>query len=133
MRRLGSRTSSIPSIQIDEAVHIYVVRLDFVDDRFYEFKASSPYAHKFGKKRGILNRDKIYHFIVSTGSSKSGYLGEASIDFADFVAETEPLTVTLPLKFANSGVVLHASLILTSRCNQYFSGFNTTSSICSQN
>ena len=44
------------------------------------------------------------------GTSKSGYLGEASIDFADFVAETEPLTVTLPLKFANSGVVLHVSL-----------------------
>ena len=47
------------------------------------------------------------------GSSKSGYLGEASIDFADFVAETEPLIVTLPLKFANSGVVLHVSLSIT--------------------
>lgn len=43
------------------------------------------------------------------GSSKAGYLGEASIDFADIVAETEPLTVILPLKFANSGVVLHVS------------------------
>lgn len=67
------------------------------------------------------------------GSSKSGYQGEASIDFADFVAETEPLTVTLPLKFANSGVVLHVSLILTFRYNQYFSGFNTSSSVSSQN
>ncbi|KAH0978941.1 hypothetical protein GBA52_006118 [Prunus armeniaca] len=59
-------------------------------------------------KTGKL-KEKIYHFIVSTGSSKAGYLGEASIDFADIVAETEPLTVILPLKFANSGVVLHVS------------------------
>ncbi|TXG70896.1 hypothetical protein EZV62_005831 [Acer yangbiense] len=55
-------------------------------------------------------KEKIYHFIVSTGSSKSGSLGEASIDFADFAAETEPLTVTLPLKFANSGAILHVTI-----------------------
>ncbi|KAG4397913.1 hypothetical protein GLYMA_10G236100v4 [Glycine max] len=54
--------------------------------------------------------EKIYHFIVSTGSSKSGFLGEASIDFADFVAETEPMTISLPLKFANSGIVLHVTI-----------------------
>ncbi|PNY10545.1 ATP binding protein [Trifolium pratense] len=60
-------------------------------------------------KSGILH-EKIYHFIVATGSSKSGYLGEASIDFADFLAETEPITVSLPLKFANSGVVLHVTI-----------------------
>ncbi|TKY51291.1 spindle pole body protein pcp [Spatholobus suberectus] len=54
--------------------------------------------------------EKIYHFIVSTGSSKSGFLGEASIDFADFVAETEPITISLPLKFANSGIVLHVTI-----------------------
>lgn len=60
-------------------------------------------------KTGKIN-EKIYHFIVSTGSSKSGYLGEASIDFSDFVAETEPLTISLPLKFANSGAVLHVTI-----------------------
>lgn len=60
-------------------------------------------------KSGILH-EKIYHFIVATGSSKSGYLGEASIDFADFLTETEPITVSLPLKFANSGVVLHVTI-----------------------
>ncbi|KAK8467492.1 hypothetical protein PHAVU_007G069700 [Phaseolus vulgaris] len=54
--------------------------------------------------------EKIYHFIVSTGSSKSGFLGEASIDFADFVAEIEPMTISLPLKFANSGIVLHVTI-----------------------
>ncbi|CAJ1977067.1 unnamed protein product [Sphenostylis stenocarpa] len=54
--------------------------------------------------------EKIYHFIVSTGSSKSGFLGEASIDLADFVAEIEPMTISLPLKFANSGIVLHVTI-----------------------
>ncbi|KAG7011499.1 hypothetical protein SDJN02_26405, partial [Cucurbita argyrosperma subsp. argyrosperma] len=57
-------------------------------------------------KTGKIN-EKIYHFVVSTGSSKSGFVGEASIDFADFEAETEPMTVSLPLKFANSGAILH--------------------------
>ncbi|KAF2315626.1 hypothetical protein GH714_040140 [Hevea brasiliensis] len=60
-------------------------------------------------KTGKLN-EKIFHFIVSSGSSKSGYLGEASIDFADFAEGTEPLTVSLPLKFANSGAVLHVTV-----------------------
>lgn len=60
-------------------------------------------------KSGKLH-EKIYHFVVSTGSSKSGYLGEASVDFADFIAETEPLTVSLPLKFANSGAILHVTI-----------------------
>ncbi|XWS50528.1 hypothetical protein CRYUN_Cryun12cG0094500 [Craigia yunnanensis] len=57
-------------------------------------------------KTGKLSA-KIYHFVVSNGSSKAGFLGEASIDFADFAAETEPVTVFLPLKFANSGAILH--------------------------
>ncbi|XP_017440438.2 uncharacterized protein LOC108346027 isoform X2 [Vigna angularis] len=60
-------------------------------------------------KSGKL-QEKIYHFVVSTGSSKSGFLGESSIDFADFAAETEPLTVSLPLKFANSGAILHVTI-----------------------
>ncbi|CAF2138091.1 BnaA02g10990D [Brassica napus] len=60
-------------------------------------------------KSGIV-REKIYHFVVATGSSKSGFLGEASIDFADFLTESEPLTVSLPLKFANSGAVLNITI-----------------------
>lgn len=47
--------------------------------------------------------------MVFQGSSKSGFLGEASIDFADFLTEAEPLTVSLPLKFANSGAVLNVN------------------------
>ncbi|XP_019449842.1 PREDICTED: myosin-11-like [Lupinus angustifolius] len=60
-------------------------------------------------KSGKL-KEKIYHFAVSTGSSKSGFLGEASLDLADFAAQIEPLTVSLPLKFANSGVTLHVMI-----------------------
>ncbi|XP_021301151.1 unconventional myosin-XVIIIa isoform X2 [Herrania umbratica] len=60
-------------------------------------------------KTGKLS-EKIYHFVVSTGSSKAGFLGEASIDFADFAVETEPITVSLPLKFANSGAILHVTI-----------------------
>ncbi|CAL9243221.1 unnamed protein product [Arabidopsis halleri] len=60
-------------------------------------------------KTGIV-REKIYHFVVATGSSKSGFLGEASIDFADFLTEADPLTVSLPLKFANSGAVLNVTI-----------------------
>ncbi|KAL4029436.1 hypothetical protein IC575_007647 [Cucumis melo] len=60
-------------------------------------------------KTGKIN-EKIYHFVVATGSSKSGFVGEASIDFADFEAETEPMTVSLPLKFANSGAILHVTI-----------------------
>ncbi|KAM7274219.1 hypothetical protein ACFE04_028883 [Oxalis oulophora] len=60
-------------------------------------------------KSGKFN-EKIYHFLVSTGSSKSGFLGEASVDFADFAEEIELLTISLPLKFANSGAVLHVTI-----------------------
>lgn len=47
--------------------------------------------------------------VLFQGSSKSGYLGEASIDFTDFATEAKPSTVSLPLKFANSGAVLHVT------------------------
>ncbi|CAN1267432.1 Laminin subunit alpha-2 [Linum perenne] len=57
-------------------------------------------------KTGNLH-EKIYHFIVASGSAKKDYLGESSIDFADFAEEVEPVTISLPLKFANSGAVLH--------------------------
>ncbi|KAE8733929.1 Myosin heavy chain-related protein, putative isoform 2 [Hibiscus syriacus] len=60
-------------------------------------------------KTGKLG-ENIYHFVVSNGSSKAGFLGEASIDFADFATEIEPVTVSLPLKFANSGAILHVTI-----------------------
>ncbi|CAN1267430.1 hypothetical protein LINPERPRIM_LOCUS12822 [Linum perenne] len=60
-------------------------------------------------KTGNLH-EKIYHFIVASGSAKKDYLGESSIDFADFAEEVEPVTISLPLKFANSGAVLHITI-----------------------
>ncbi|KAL3524269.1 hypothetical protein ACH5RR_017103 [Cinchona calisaya] len=57
---------------------------------------------KTGKFRG-----KIYHFIVSTGSSKAGVLGEVSVDFVDFLGATNPVMLSVPLKATNSGAILH--------------------------
>ncbi|CAK9159766.1 unnamed protein product [Ilex paraguariensis] len=54
-------------------------------------------------------KQKIYHFIVSTGSSKSGFLGEVSLDFADYAEEIKPLIVSLPLEASNSSAILHIS------------------------
>ncbi|KAF4353633.1 hypothetical protein CsatB_002902 [Cannabis sativa] len=72
----------------------------------WENPVFEPVKLTMDSKTGKIN-EKLYHFIVSTGTSKSGYLGEASIDFSDFATETEPLTVSMPLKFANSGAILH--------------------------
>lgn len=55
-------------------------------------------------------KENIYYFIVSTGSSKSGFLGEISLDFADYAEATQPLLVSLPLNFSNSGVILHIGI-----------------------
>ncbi|RVX09106.1 hypothetical protein CK203_013846 [Vitis vinifera] len=60
-------------------------------------------------KSGKIN-DRIYHFIVSKGSSKAGLVGEVSIDFADYAEATKPSSVSLPLKNSNSGAVLHVSI-----------------------
>ncbi|XP_027110326.1 uncharacterized protein [Coffea arabica] len=60
---------------------------------------------KTGKFRG-----KIYHFIVSAGSSKAGLLGEASIDFVDFLEATYPVMVSLPIEATNSGAILHVTI-----------------------
>ncbi|PSS32387.1 Intracellular protein transport protein [Actinidia chinensis var. chinensis] len=64
------------------------------------------------QKTGRFN-DKCYHFIVSTGSSKAGILGEVSINFADYVEAAKPSTVSLPLRTSNhggSGAILHVTI-----------------------
>ncbi|GFP82215.1 hypothetical protein PHJA_000364700 [Phtheirospermum japonicum] len=55
-------------------------------------------------------REKFYYVIVSTGSSKSGFLGEVSIDFADLSEATKPLNLTLPLQTSKSGAILHVTV-----------------------
>ncbi|KAK4431496.1 hypothetical protein Salat_0911700 [Sesamum alatum] len=55
-------------------------------------------------------REKFYYVVVSTGSSKSGFLGEVSIDFADLAEATKPLNLTLPLQTSKSGAILHVAV-----------------------
>ncbi|XP_073044138.1 uncharacterized protein [Primulina eburnea] len=55
-------------------------------------------------------REKFYYLIVSTGSSKSGFLGEVSIDFADLAEAHKPLKLTLPLQTSKSGAILHVTV-----------------------
>ncbi|GKU95291.1 hypothetical protein SLEP1_g8668 [Rubroshorea leprosula] len=60
-------------------------------------------------KNGKINQ-KIYHLIVSTGSAKGGLIGEASVDFADYVEAIKASALSLPLKNSTSKAVLHVSI-----------------------
>ncbi|XP_058222575.1 uncharacterized protein LOC131332390 [Rhododendron vialii] len=55
-------------------------------------------------------QEKIYTFVISTGSSKAGLIGEVSIDFASYAYSIKLSTVSLPLKNAKSEAVLHVSI-----------------------
>lgn len=54
--------------------------------------------------------EKIYNFVVGTGSSKAGYVGEASIDFSSYADATKVSLVSLPLRNSKSEAVLHVSI-----------------------
>ncbi|KAF3653973.1 putative nuclear transcription factor Y subunit C-3 [Capsicum annuum] len=54
--------------------------------------------------------EKIYYFILGTGSSKSGFVGEASIDFSNYAEASKISSVSLPLKNSKSGALLHVSI-----------------------
>ncbi|KAJ0654343.1 putative NT-type C2 domain-containing protein [Helianthus annuus] len=56
-------------------------------------------------------KERIYYFNVQTGSSKSGFVGEVGVDFANFVGITEPVQLSLPLTTSNNGAILHVSVI----------------------
>ncbi|CAA7041897.1 unnamed protein product [Microthlaspi erraticum] len=63
-------------------------------------------------KTGKVNQ-RIYHLTVSTtGSTKSGLVGETSIDFADYVDAIKTCNVSLPLQNSNSNskAILHVSI-----------------------
>ncbi|EPS70605.1 hypothetical protein M569_04155, partial [Genlisea aurea] len=55
-------------------------------------------------------REKFYYVVVSTGSSKSGFLGEVSVDFADLADAMKPMTLILPLQTSKSGTILHVTV-----------------------
>lgn len=54
--------------------------------------------------------EKMYNLIVSTGSSRFGFLGETTINLADYVGAITPLSVSLPLKSCITGTVLHVRI-----------------------
>ncbi|XP_010533684.1 PREDICTED: myosin-13 isoform X2 [Tarenaya hassleriana] len=61
-------------------------------------------------KTGMVNQ-RVYHLTVSTmGSSRSGLVGEASIDFADYAASTKAFNISLPLRNSNSKAMLHVTV-----------------------
>ncbi|XP_042512330.1 myosin-3-like [Macadamia integrifolia] len=60
-------------------------------------------------KSGKLN-EKIYQFLVTNGSSKTGLLGEVSLDFADYAEAIKASSVSLPLKTSDTGAVLHVTI-----------------------
>ncbi|KAM3320026.1 paramyosin [Capsicum chacoense] len=55
-------------------------------------------------------KQNIYYFAVASGSSKSGFLGEVGLDFADLVGATETLVVSLPLMPLETGAILHVAV-----------------------
>ncbi|KZV40973.1 myosin-9 [Dorcoceras hygrometricum] len=54
--------------------------------------------------------ERIYYFVVGTGSSKGGVFGEASFDFSSFAEATKVSRVSLPLEKSQTEAVLHVSI-----------------------
>ncbi|KAL4385595.1 hypothetical protein GQ457_15G009570 [Hibiscus cannabinus] len=60
-------------------------------------------------KTGKIN-EKIYHFIVSSGSGKGGLVEEASVDFSAYAEAIKTSIISLPLKNSNSKAILNVSI-----------------------
>ncbi|KAM0938881.1 putative NT-type C2 domain-containing protein [Dioscorea sansibarensis] len=61
-------------------------------------------------KSGKIN-EKAYQFLVSAaGSTKAGYLGETTINLADYADVFKPSSVSLPLKGSNTAAILHVTI-----------------------
>ncbi|KAM0046144.1 putative NT-type C2 domain-containing protein [Helianthus debilis subsp. tardiflorus] len=54
--------------------------------------------------------EKIYNFVLATGSSKSSSVGEVSVDFASFTEAAKICSLSLPLKNAKCAAFLHVSI-----------------------
>ncbi|CAN1777990.1 hypothetical protein LINPERHAP1_LOCUS14253 [Linum perenne] len=61
--------------------------------------------------------ERIYHFVLSTGSAKSCVVGEASIDLAAYTETAKVSSVSLPLKNSKTNAVLHTSSGVSSGLN----------------
>eukprot|EP01018_Ginkgo_biloba_P038030 Gb_27516 [translate_table: standard] len=54
--------------------------------------------------------EKQYKLVVSTGSSRFGFLGEASINLADYAEAVKPSSVSLALQSCSFGTILHVTV-----------------------
>nr|GEU38325.1 myosin heavy chain-related protein [Tanacetum cinerariifolium] len=61
------------------------------------------------QKTGKFN-EKIYRFVVATGSSIFGVVGEVSLDFSSYAEATKVSSVSLPLKNSKAASLLHVSV-----------------------
>ncbi|CAN4116333.1 unnamed protein product [Withania somnifera] len=60
--------------------------------------------------------EKLYKLVVAMGSSRSGILGEATINLAEYAEAAKPSAVALPLQGCNAGTILHVTVqLLTSK------------------
>ncbi|KAH6833614.1 hypothetical protein C2S53_018340 [Perilla frutescens var. hirtella] len=60
-------------------------------------------------KSGKIHQ-RIYYLVLATGSSKSGIVGEASIDFSSYAEASKASLVSLPLKNSKNEAILHVSI-----------------------
>ncbi|KAI5060955.1 hypothetical protein GOP47_0023460 [Adiantum capillus-veneris] len=51
-----------------------------------------------------------YKLVVSTGLSRFGILGDATINFVDYLQSTTPVSLLLPLQNCNFGSILHVKI-----------------------
>lgn len=63
-------------------------------------------------------KEKIYYFNVQTGSTKSGFVGEVGVDFANFAETTEPFQLALPLTASDTGAILHVFIQKMQRADE---------------
>lgn len=54
--------------------------------------------------------EKLFKFVVSMGSARSGILGEAIINLADYLSSKYPVSISLPLKKCNQGTILNVKV-----------------------
>lgn len=54
--------------------------------------------------------EKLFKFVVSMGSARSGVLGEATINLGDYVSSKFPVSISLPLKKCNHGTILSVKI-----------------------
>ncbi|KAK8671575.1 hypothetical protein V6N13_038168 [Hibiscus sabdariffa] len=52
----------------------------------------------------------LFKLVVAMGSSRSGFLGEATINLASYISSKNPVPLSLPLKKCNHGTVLQVKI-----------------------